>query len=76
MLSCFSDENLTTVPVTMAKRRVRRLHVLNKSGRLEGVLSIDHIVQEPHRRGALTAEDIVVALKASYAHRTVEAVTA
>ncbi len=76
VFNCFADENLKTVLVTMAKHRVRRLPVLNKSGHLQGVLSIDDIVHAPPRRGAPTAEDIVAALKAIYAHRTVEVVTA
>jgi CBS domain-containing protein len=72
VFSCFADENAKTVLVTMAKHRVRRLPVLNKTGHLEGVLSIDDIVQAPSRRGAPTAEDIVAALKAIYARRAVE----
>jgi CBS domain-containing protein len=74
VFSCFADENVKTVLVTMSKHRVRRLPVLNKSGHLEGVLSIDDIVRAPGRRGAPTAEDIVAALKAIYARRAVEAV--
>lgn len=73
VFGCFADENVKTVLVTMAKHRVRRLPVLNKSGHLEGVLSLDDIVQSPSRRGAPTAEDIVSALKAIYARRAVEA---
>ena len=73
VFSCFADENVKTVLVTMAKHRVRRLPVLNKNGHLEGVLSLDDIVQSPSRRGAPTAEDIVAALKAIYARRAVEA---
>lgn len=73
VFSCFADENVKTVLVTMAKHRVRRLPVLSKGGHLEGVLSIDDIVQSPSRRGAPTAEDIVAALKAIYARRVVEA---
>jgi CBS domain-containing protein len=76
VFSCFADENLKTVLVTMSKHRVRRLPVLNKSGHLEGVLSIDDIVQAPQRRGGPTAEDIVAALKAIYARGAVETVTA
>jgi cyclopropane-fatty-acyl-phospholipid synthase len=54
----------------MAKQRIRRLPVLNKTGHSEGgVLSIDDIVQAPQKRGALPPEDIVTALKATYSHR-------
>jgi CBS domain-containing protein len=76
VFSCFPDENVKVVLATMAKHRVRRLPVLNKTGHLEGVLSIDDIVQAPRRRGAPTAEDIVSALRGLYSQRPVEVVTA
>jgi len=76
VFSCFPDENVKAVLATMAKHRVRRLPVLNKSGHLEGVLSIDDIVQARQRRGGPTAEEIVNALKGIYASRPIEAVTA
>lgn len=76
VFSCFADENVKTVLVSMAKHRIRRLPVLNKSGHLQGILSMDDIVQAPSRLGGPTADDIIAALKAIYAHRAVEAVTA
>ena len=76
VFSCFPDENIKVVLATMAKHRVRRLPVLNKTGHLEGVLSIDDVVQAPQRRGAATAEEIVAALRGIYSDRPVEAVTA
>lgn len=76
VFSCFSDENIKVVLVTMARHRVRRLPVLTKAGHLEGVLSIDDIVRAPQRRGGPTAEDIVSALRGIYAERSIEPATA
>jgi CBS domain-containing protein len=58
----------------MARHHVRRLPVLDKHGHLQGVLSIDDVVQASDRRGAPTAQDIVDALKGIYLPRGVEAV--
>jgi len=75
VFNCFADENVKTVLVTMAKHRVRRLPVLDKQGHLQGVVSIDDVVQAPHRRGDPTADDIVAALKGITAPRPIETVS-
>jgi CBS domain-containing protein len=72
VFSCYSDENVKVALATMAKRHVRRLPVLDRHGHLQGVLSIDDFIQQPYRRGAPTAEDILAALKDITAPRSVE----
>jgi CBS domain-containing protein len=63
VFSCYADDNVNTALATMAKRHIRRLPVLDKQGRLQGVLSIDDVVQAPYRRSAPTAEEIIESLK-------------
>jgi CBS domain-containing protein len=63
VFSCFVDDPLKTALATMAKRQVRRLPVLDRTGHLLGVLSIEDILRESDRRGAPTSEDIVAAWK-------------
>jgi CBS domain-containing protein len=72
VMSCFVDEPLQAALSTMAKHRVRRLPAIDRTGHLQGVLSIDDIVRASDRRGAPTSEDIVAALKHICAHRRVE----
>lgn len=76
VFACLLDENLKTVLVTMATHRVRRLPVLDKTGHLHGVLSMDDVVLASARRGSPTSDDIVDALKAICGHRAVERATA
>jgi CBS domain-containing protein len=74
VFSCFPKQNLKVTLATMAKRHVRRLPVIDKQGHLQGVLSIDDIVQAPHRRGAPTTEEIVASLKTISMRRLAETV--
>ena len=73
VFSCFATEHVKTALEMMAKHRVRRLPVLTRTGHLEGVLSIDDVVQTPYRRGGASAEDIVSVLKRIYARQPLAA---
>ncbi len=70
VVSCMPEEDLTTVLGTMAKHHVHRLPVLNDTGHLQGVLSIDDIIQAAGRPGSPTAGEIVDALKGICARRS------
>lgn len=63
VFSCYTDDSVKTSLATMAKRHVRRLPVLDRNGHLQGVLSIDDILQVHPRRGAPDADELVTALK-------------
>lgn len=67
--SCKPDDDVHAALETMARAKVRRLPVLNKNGRLEGILSMDDIVS--HADTASPARDpsaaaVVNTLKAVY----------
>jgi CBS domain-containing protein len=64
VISCVPDQNLKAVLATMAQYHVRRLPVIDRDGHLQGVLSIDDIVQAAPSRTTPSAEEIVDALRA------------
>lgn len=76
VFTCMADEHVKTALAAMAKHQVRRLPVIDTQGHLQGVLSIDDLVAAPHRRGGVSAEEIVDALKQISARKRLEAVPA
>ena len=73
VVACFADENPKAVLATMGKHQVRRLPVLDKTGHLQGVVSIDDAVLASGRRGAPTGDEVVSALKGICTRRIVAA---
>jgi len=72
VFSCAAEANVRTILETMAKHHVRRLPVLNPSGHLQGILSIDDIICAPHRWDGPSTEDIVSALKRVHVRPVIE----
>jgi len=69
--SCRPEDDIHAALDTMARNRVRRLPVISKEGHLEGILSMDNVVQHADAAGTgntaeLAPRDIVVTLQRIY----------
>jgi CBS domain-containing protein len=69
---CYADDDIHTALGTMARRKVRRLPVVDRKGTLQGILSMDDVVvhSEPRRPGGpseLPFEEVMGTLKKIYA---------
>jgi len=75
---CRSEDDLSDALQMMAKHQVRRLPVVNKKQELQGVLSMNDVIQEMHEPGAAAdgpaIEDVFEALKSIGKHRGIPAV--
>ncbi len=71
LYSCHPEDDIRVALDTMANRRVRRLPVVNREGRLEGILSMDNVVLHADpggqgQPGELSPADIVRTLHQIY----------
>ncbi|MFO1463297.1 MAG: CBS domain-containing protein [bacterium] len=76
LFSCRPEDEVLSALHSMGEHKVRRLPVLNQSGELVGVLSLNDIILEAkekrdRRTGAPTYEEVLNALKSICGHRLV-----
>jgi CBS domain-containing protein len=72
--TCATKDNVLVALHRMAEGQVRRLPVVSKEGRVEGVLSLNDLIlaaerMERKREDAVTYADVISVLKAVSAHR-------
>ena len=68
VFACRTDDDVHTALATMAQGKVRRLPVIDADGKLEGLLSMDDIIQhsasgKEARPDSVTYHEVVVTLK-------------
>ncbi len=71
VFACRPDDDVHTALTTMAQGKVRRLPVINAEGKLEGLLSMDDIIQQSAsgkeaRPDSITHHEVVAALRNIY----------
>lgn len=78
-IACRPQDSLSCALKMMAKHQVRRLPVIDNKDRLQGVLSMNDVIQEMHEQGAAAdgpaLDEVVGALKSIGKHRGIPAVT-
>ena len=78
-ICCRADEDVRSALSKMAEVKVRRLPVVDADGKIEGLLSMDDVVERTDLKARvkgneLTPEDVVSALKRLYAPQLPETV--
>jgi CBS domain-containing protein len=74
--ACMADDSISDALATMKEFKVRRLAVIDATGQLQGVISINDIVLASDQKRKPTPGDVVSAMAAICAHRTVETIAA
>lgn len=71
--ACLPDDDVQTALATMRDKHVRRLPVIDQTGHLVGLLSLNDVVLHVGHGGP-TPKQVIDALEGICAHRTVQAV--
>jgi CBS domain-containing protein len=74
--ACLPDDSIGDVLATMTRCQVRRLPVVDASGRLQGIVSLNDIVLASNDQRGPQASDIVSTMAAICAHRHVQTAVA
>jgi CBS domain-containing protein len=70
--ACLSDDRISDVLATMKQFRVRRVPVIDTTGKLQGVISLNDLVLASNVKREPQATDIVSTMAAICTHRQVE----
>jgi len=74
--TCLSTDKASDALATMQQFKIRRLPVVDAHGHLQGVTSMNDLVLASEAKGDPGAKDVVAALAAICAHRTIASVGA
>jgi CBS domain-containing protein len=69
VVTAFEQDSIHDALATMKRARVRRLPVLDKSGHVKGLLSIEDVVVRGLETGGMGTDEIVMALRTMYERR-------
>ena len=73
---CSAEDDIHTALKTMQTQKVRRLPVVSRDDKLEGILCLNDIALNSRKSDTLTYEDVMVTLKAICEHRLLHQVKA
>ncbi len=73
--ACMADDDVSEALATMKQFQVRRLPVIDASGRLKGVVSMNDMVIASQRSKGPAAKEVLSTLSGICAHRSVAAAT-
>jgi CBS domain-containing protein len=74
--TCAPQDDVHAALETMKAQKVRRLPVVDKDGRIEGILCLNDIVRNARKSNSLSYDDVIETVQAICEHRTLRFVRA